>query len=77
MCCWEWTYIMQPAASLTLTEPTGGGPCKYDGAYTAADFVDGISTDESGGTGDSPRPDPIYVTTGTATRSASGRGSRG
>ena len=62
--CMEWTYIVQPAASLTVTHPTEQGFCKYDGAYVAADFVEGISqTDEAGEGHDTTSVDPIHLTT--------------
>ena len=47
--CFEWTYVMQPAASLTVTDPTGVGFCKYDGAYAAQDFIDGLDPHLLGG----------------------------
>lgn len=40
--CMEWTYLVQPAASLTVTDPRNQGLCKYDGLYTALDYIEGL-----------------------------------
>lgn len=43
--CKEWRYVLQPAASLLVTEPqlVSQGACAYDGAYAATDLVEAVS----------------------------------
>jgi hypothetical protein len=48
--CMEYYYIIQPAASLTLTDPRplGQGACAFDAAFLALDAIDQGSPQVSG-----------------------------
>ena len=43
--CMEWRYVVQPAASLTVSDPTAKGACAYGAAFLAADTVDAAGVD--------------------------------
>lgn len=44
--CMEWHYLLQPAASIVQTLPTGG-PCAYSAVFLAEDAAAGIGQDET------------------------------
>lgn len=41
--CMEWSYVMQPAMSLTVSDPSPQGGCKYGAALLAVDTADGVT----------------------------------